>query len=71
MDYWKRRSHARGVYPTQDTSRTKTPTVKQEQQADIRILVKVWYEMTLSSSENVSPKVQEYIIIIVIIILGV
>ena len=32
--------HARGVYPTQDTSRKGTARVKQEEEADTRIIVK-------------------------------
>ena len=32
--------HARGVYPTQDTSRMGTAWVKQEQKADTRIIFK-------------------------------
>ena len=38
MDYRERRSHARGVYPTQYTSRMGTVKVKQEVRADIRIM---------------------------------
>ena len=38
MDYWERVSHARGVYPTQDTSRTGTTSVKQGEEADTRII---------------------------------
>ena len=33
------------VYPTQDTSRMKTARVKQEEDADTGIIVKVWYEI--------------------------
>ena len=35
-----RGSHARGVYPSQDTSRMGTATVKQEEEADTRIIAK-------------------------------
>ena len=35
MDCRERGSHARGVYPTQDTSRMGTARVKQEEEADI------------------------------------
>ena len=35
-----RGSQARGVYPTQDTSRMRTARVKQEEEADTRIIVK-------------------------------
>ena len=34
MDYREQRSHARGVYPTQDTSRMGTAWVKQEEETD-------------------------------------
>ena len=41
MDYRERSSHARGVYPTQDTSRMATARVKQEgKEDDRRIIVK-------------------------------
>ena len=40
MDYRERRSYARGVYPTLDKSRMGTPRVKQEKEADTRIIVK-------------------------------
>ena len=40
MDYRERASHARGVYPTQDASRMGTARVKQEEEANIRIIVK-------------------------------
>ena len=39
MDYRERGSHERGVYPTQYTSRTGTVRVKQEEEADTRIIV--------------------------------
>ena len=39
MDYRERRSHARGVHPTQYTSRLGTARMKQEEEADTRILV--------------------------------
>ena len=38
MDCRERGSHARGVYPTQETSRTGTAKVKQEEEADTRIM---------------------------------
>ena len=38
MDY-RERSHVRGVYPTQDTSRMRTTRTKREEEADIRIIV--------------------------------
>ena len=40
MDYRERErgSHARGVHPTQDTSRTRTARVKQEEKTDLRIM---------------------------------
>ena len=37
MEYSERRSNARGLYPTQDTSHMRTARVKQEEEADIRI----------------------------------
>ena len=40
IDYEEWRSHARGVYPTQDTSRMGTAKVKQEEEAVTRIIVK-------------------------------
>ena len=40
MDCRERGSHARGVYPTQYTSRMKTARVKEEEGADTRIMVK-------------------------------
>ena len=40
MDCRERGSHARGVYLTQDTSRTGTVRVKKEEEAEIRIIVK-------------------------------
>ena len=40
MDCRERGYHARGVYPTQDTSRMGTARVKQEEEADMRIIVK-------------------------------
>ena len=39
MDCRERRFHARGVYPTQDTSLMRTARVKQEEDADTRIIV--------------------------------
>ena len=38
MDYREQESHARGVYPTQDTSRT--VKVKWEEEADTRIIAR-------------------------------
>ena len=38
MNYRERGSHARGVHPTQDTSRMETARVKQEKATDIRII---------------------------------
>ena len=38
MDCRERESHARGVYLTQDTSRMGTASVKQEEEADTRIM---------------------------------
>ena len=38
MDYWERRSHARGVYVTQDTSHMGTARMKQEGETEIKIM---------------------------------
>ena len=46
MDYRDRESHARGVYPTQDTSRMETASVNQGEAADTRIIVKDEYEIS-------------------------
>ena len=40
MDNRERGSHARGVYPTQDTSALETVRVKREEEADTRIIEK-------------------------------
>ena len=40
MDYRERGFHARGVYPTQDASRMGTARVKEEEEVDIRVIVK-------------------------------
>ena len=40
MDYRERESHARDVYPTQYTTRMETVRMKQEEEADTRIVVK-------------------------------
>ena len=40
MDCRGHESHARGVHSTQDTSRVGTAKVKQEEEADTRIIVK-------------------------------
>ena len=39
MDYRERGSHERGVHPTQDTSRMGTARVKEEEKANIRVIV--------------------------------
>ena len=39
MNYEERRSHAQGVYPTQDTSRMGTAKVNQEEDAYTRMMV--------------------------------
>ena len=41
MNHRERGSHARGVFPTQDTSRMGTARVKQEEEADKRVIVRV------------------------------
>ena len=58
MNYRERGSHARGVYPTRDTSRMGTARVKQEEEADTRILVKEHYEIWKESEhyKAKSPK---------------
>ena len=38
MDYWERKSHARGVYPTQYISRMGTARMKQGEEANTRII---------------------------------
>ena len=38
MDYRERGSHARGVFPTQYTSRMGTARAKQEEETDTRIM---------------------------------
>ena len=45
MDCSEQRSHARVVYPTQDTSRMGTARVKEEEGAESRIIVKGQYEI--------------------------
>ena len=45
MDCRERRSHARGMYLTQYTSRMVTARVKEEEGADTRIIVKEYYEI--------------------------
>ena len=40
MDYTERGSHARGVYPANDTSRMKTASVKQDKRDDLRMITK-------------------------------
>ena len=44
MDYKEQGSHARGLYPAQDTSRTGIARMKQEE-ADITIILIEWYEI--------------------------
>ena len=41
MDCRERGSHARDVYPTQDTSRMRTASVKLEEEAYISVIV-IW-----------------------------
>ena len=40
MDYKERGSHARGVYLKKDTTRMRTARVKQEEEADKRIIAR-------------------------------
>ena len=51
MDYWERGSHARGVYPIQDTLRMGTARVRQEEETDTRIIVKE-YSMKYGRKER-------------------
>ena len=39
IDYRERKSHSRGVYPIQDTSRMGKARVKQEEETDTRVIV--------------------------------
>ena len=48
----ERGSHARGVYPTQDTSRMGTAKVKQEEEADGRRSKKCWRKERASEKES-------------------
>ena len=41
MDYKERESYARGVHPTQYTSRLATARVKQEEETDTRVIARV------------------------------
>ena len=52
MDCRDRRSHARGVYPTQYTSRMEAARLKEEEKADTRIIVKEF----LLEGRNVGTK---------------
>ena len=45
MDCSERRSHTRGVYPTQNTQRMGTEMVYQEEEADTSIIVIEQYEI--------------------------
>ena len=40
IDYRERRSHARDMHPTQNTSRMGTAREKQEEEADTKIILK-------------------------------
>ena len=40
MDYWERGSHARSVYSAQDTQTMETARVKQEEEADTKIMAR-------------------------------
>ena len=44
MVYTERESHARCVYPTQNTSRMRRARAKQEEEASTRILLKEEYK---------------------------
>ena len=57
--YWERRSHARGVYSEQDTSRMGITSMKQEEEADTRIKqmkIKKWTRGTWARREIVPNK---------------
>ena len=52
MDCRDRGSHARGVYPAEDTSRMGTARVKQGKEADTRILIKEEQEIWKKEHEH-------------------
>ena len=56
MDYKERGSHARGVYPTQYTSRMGAARVKEGVGADTRIIVKGQYEIWKEGTWALSGK---------------
>ena len=55
MDYRDRGSHARGVYPTQDTSCMGTARVKHEEETDTRIIVRNMEETNVGTMRK-SPE---------------
>ena len=56
IDYRERGSHAQSVYPTQDAPRMGTARMKQEEEADTRIIVIEKYEIW--KKRNVGTKVK-------------
>ena len=61
MNNRERGSRARGVYPTQDTSHMGTARVKQEEEANLRIIVKeeceIWKKKKVESKGNSSKRI--------------
>ena len=56
MDCRERGSHARGVYLTQDTSLMGTARVKQEEEADTRIIVRDMEGKNMDTKRKVQNK---------------
>ena len=56
MDFRERGSHARGIYPTQDTSRMASTKVKQEEEADTRVIVRNIEGRNVGPIRGESPK---------------
>ena len=52
MNCRERGSHARGMYPTQYTSRMETAREKEEVRADTRIIVKEYYEIWMEGRKE-------------------
>ena len=60
MDNKERGSHLRSVYPTQDTSSMKAPRVKQEEEADTRIIIKDFFSF-LNVFGSTDSKIVRYL----------
>ena len=56
MDNRERGSHARSVYPTQDSPRIETARIKQEEETDTRITVIEQYEIQKKSNVDTKGK---------------